>query len=96
VSAFGGEEQRPVAAQSLPPDTRALAEALADRLNMNVGPCRLTLELHNGVLRHVLAQRKIPAKELGPGLTAAVAGSRPENEPDDQPDEHQRGTDEQL
>lgn len=87
-------EERPVIARELPPDTRALAQALADRLEMNVGPCRVTLELVDGVLRYVLAQRKIGAKELGPELSAAVRGSGAEDEPGHQSDQHQRGADE--
>lgn len=53
-----------VLAQALPAETRVLAEALAERVDLGTGTCRLVLELHDGVLRHILRQSKVNATDL--------------------------------
>jgi hypothetical protein len=57
----------PELAAALPLDTRALAEALAERLDLAVGQCRLELELQDGRLLHVWRHAKVKASALTEG-----------------------------
>jgi hypothetical protein len=46
-------------AAALPPDTRALAETLAERLELAVGRCRLECELQDGRLVAIWRHQRI-------------------------------------
>ncbi len=52
-------------ARELPPDTRSLAELLAERLDCSVGRWRVELEIEDGELRLVWRHERIGAGALG-------------------------------
>lgn len=56
------ESQVPAAA--LPHDTRALAEALLERVDLAVGHTRLTIDAQDGRVRFITRQERLPASSL--------------------------------
>ena len=53
------------AGESLPSDTRSLAELLGERLDLAVGQCRLELTLEDGRLVNLWRHERIGATALG-------------------------------